>query len=175
MKMRDFFPDSFTTSDAENYMLKYFKYIVISIQSLRWVDYHDINPSKVYALEKLGEDDAMEMLAYYANARMVYYFEKFPICMRNMLEEFHEKYKSKSADNIYKFAHTVYEAICKIINHFKPNSTAYVGECDVDYKFDDRVENACKRSHSSLDQDIYSLYDGYPDQLKELTSCHFVN
>ena len=175
MKTRDFFPDNFTASDAENYMLKYFKYVVISIQSLRRVDYEDIAPSKVEALEKLDEDEAMNMLAYYTNARMVYYFEKFPICMRNMLEEFREKYKSKSADNIYRFAHTVYEAICKILDHFKPNSTAYVGDCDVDYKFDNRVSEACKVSHSLLDETIHIYSADYPEYLKELTSCHFVN
>ena len=175
MKMRDFFPDSFTTFAAENYMTKYFKYIVITIQTLRWVNYEDIAPSKVEALEKLDEDEAMNMLAYYTNARMVYYFEKFHICMHNMLEEFHAKYKNKNADNIYRYMHTVYEAICKIMDHFKPNSTAYVGECDVDYKFDDRVSEACKSSHSLLDETIHMYYNDYPEYLKELTECHFIS
>ena len=175
MKMRDFFPDEFTMSDAENYMLKYFKYVVITIQTLRWVNYEDISRSKIEALDRLDEDEAMIMLSYYTSARKTYYFEKFPICMRNMMEEFHKRYRSKNADNIYKFSYTVYDVICKIIDEFNPKSTAYVGDCDIDYKFDDRVAEACKSSHSLLDETIHMYYNDYPNYLKELTSCHFVN
>ena len=69
----------------------------------------------------------------------------------------------------------VYDVICKIIDEFNPKSTAYVGDCDIDYKFDDRVAEACKSSHSLLDKTIHVYYDDYPNYLKELTSCHFVN